>query len=188
MGTPPSDWCICHGWRWNNSCLRSWQIWPHKRRDGWDPLWFPTKGVTWLPMNYYWFCSGAFSKVNAKRADQVVFAPHPRRATIQVQGFGAGGTSAIIPLAQGSRRGADRAGQQRGLASWCKSLLINMAKRWTETCSSLLSAPLQIVLGQGTGTAQENWTITMSYSLFSMKTGGCIILLLAMQTLYICVR
>lgn len=161
MGTPPSDWYICHGWRWNNSCPRSWQIWPHKCRDGWDPPWFPTKVVTWLPINYYWFCSGAFSKVNAKRADQVVFAPHPRRPTIQAQGFGAGGTSAII-LSPGPRL------QEGSGQGW--------------------AAPLQIVLGQGTGTAQENWTTATSYSLFSMKTGGCIILLLAMQTLYICVR
>lgn len=54
-----------------------------------DPLWLPTsaKVVTRLLMNYYWFCSGAFSKVNAKRADQVVCALHPRRPAIPVQGL-----------------------------------------------------------------------------------------------------
>jgi len=130
MGTPPADWCICHGCRSNNSCLKSWQIWPDKRRADCNPLCLPTstKVVTWLLVNGCWFCSGAFSKAPAKQADLVAFARHRRRPAVQARGFGAGCSSAALPwprAQQGSGQGWACEGE---LTSWCNALVINTAK------------------------------------------------------------
>lgn len=130
MGTPPSDCHTCHGWGSNNSCLKSCQIWPDKCRDAWDPLWLATsaKVVTWLLMNYHCFGSGAFSKVNTKRGDQVAFAARPRRRRCRCRALGLDAAAQRFPWPKAPAGELAKLGVQGALTSWCNSLFRNMAK------------------------------------------------------------
>lgn len=78
-----------------------------------------------------------------------------QEAAMQVQGFGAGRSSAALPLAQGSSRGAGKAGRAGGTHQLVQLSVQKYGKRWTGACSSLLSTPLQILLGHCTVTAQR---------------------------------
>lgn len=89
------------------------------------------KVVTWLLLSCCWFCSGAFSKVNAKWGDQVMSALIPGGPD---PGAGLWGwlQQHSFPLAPGSGGRADKAGHAQGahqLVQLC--LLIWQKVNWS---------------------------------------------------------
>lgn len=127
------------------------------------------KVVTWLLLNCCWFCSGAFSKVNAKWEDQVMPAVHAR--ILHAPGAGLWGwlQQHSSPLARGSSGRADKAGWAQGahqLLQLC--LLIWQKVNWSMqlTAFHIFANTVEPVYSIN---KMENLTETTSYSLCQVK-------------------